>query len=237
MFCAVSRVLPLLVLLSGCDVPVPLPQAHRASEALRTCAQKSGKVSTIDAAVERLNALPMPVDAPCFVATVPRPLSLVSTTGIASAQPAQGRTNPRIFLMLEGLVVSVVPAGDGAKLLEFGEWMTPTRTLKGELEVPVLAPLPRQAPYEHALFSRPATTCALCHRGEEPHPTIPDGYVSVAFKPQPRTDVKVAELRAEHEACVVAGDEEGRCAMFHALFDFGDVRDGAFAADVETFVQ
>lgn len=191
------------------------------------------------ATVERLNALPAPVDGPCFVASLPRPLSLVATTGVASAQPAVSRASPRIFFLLPGLVASVVPEGDGSKLLELGEWVTTTRTLKGEIALPVTAPLTADAPYQHVLYGMPATstTCGLCHRTEAPHDTIAGAYVSVAFQPQRGTTVPASELSAAHEACVTAHDEAGRCAMFHALFDFGVVKDGAFAREVETFVQ
>lgn len=194
-------------------------------------------MTSIASTVTRLNALPAPVDAPCFTASVPRPLSLVSTTGVTSAQPAAGKDNPRVFLMLPGVAISVVSEGDGARLLELGEWMTPTRTLKGEVGLPVTAPLAADAPFKHALYGTPATTCALCHRDEAPHDTIPGAYVSVAYQPQPGSFVSVSALSAQHEACIAAGDDSGRCALFHALFDFGEVKDGAFAAEVETFTR
>ena len=194
-------------------------------------------MTSIASAVTRLNTLPGPVDAACFTASLPRPLSLVSTTGVTSAQPAVGKENPRVFLMLPGVAISVVSDGDGARLLELGEWMTPTRTLKGEVGLPVTAPLADDAPFKHALYGTPATTCALCHRDEAPHDTIAGAYVSVAYKPQPGSFVSVSALSAQHEACVAAADETGRCALFHALFDFGEVKDGAFAAEVETFTR
>lgn len=210
------------------------PPAHQASDALTSCAKFSGALHSIGDAVARLNALPLPVETPCFIATLPRPLAIVATTGITSAQPANGKENPRIFLMLDGVSIGVVPSGDGAKLLEFGEWVTATRTLKGELSVPVVAPLAADAPFKHVLFSQPATTCALCHRGEAPHDSIPGAYVSVAYRPEPRTLISATALAAEHAACV---DDSPRCDFFHALFDFGEVTQGAFAPEVETFVQ
>lgn len=229
--------LVLVVMLVGCGPEPTSSPKHRASEALRACAALAGPVKTIAAGVERLNALPPPVDGPCFVASLPRPLSVVATSGVTSAQPAASRASPRLFLMLDGVVASVVPEGDGSRLLEFGEWVTTTRTLKGEVALPVTEPLAPDAPYQHVLYSQPATTCALCHRGEEPHPTIAGAYVTAAFKPQKGTTVSTLELSVSHDACVEAGDETGRCALFHALFDFGTVRDGAFDKDVETFIQ
>lgn len=229
--------LVMVVVFAGCGPEPTTTPKHKASEALRACAAMAGPVTTIAAGVERLNALPRPVDGPCFVASLPRPLSVVATSGVTSAQPAASRASPRLFLMLEGVVASVVPEGDGSRLLEFGEWVTPTRTLKGEVALPITEPLAADAPYQHVLYSQPATTCALCHRGEEPHPTIPNAYVTAAFKPQKGTTVSTVDLSLAHDACTEAADETGRCAMFHALFDFGTVKDGAFDKAVETFIQ
>lgn len=224
----------LLLLVSlGCGPPPP--PAHRANETLRSCAAAGGPVTSIATAVTRLNALPPPVDAPCFVASLPRPLSVVATSGVTSAQPAAGKENPRLFLLLPGVVVSVVPSGDGAKLLEFGEWTSATRTLKGELGLPVTAPLTADAPFTHVRFGSPATTCALCHRDETPHDTLPGAYVSVAYQPQPGSFIALGALTTQHEGCVAAADETGRCQLFHALFDFGEVNPGAFADEVTTF--
>lgn len=43
-------------------------------------------------------------------------------------------------------------------------------------------------------------------------------------------------LAAEHEGCADAGTAGERCDLFHALFDFGEVRQGAFSTSVELFV-
>ncbi len=220
--------------LISCGPQVTVP--HAASAELQACAKVSGEVGSIAAVVERLNALPGQPDGACFAASVPRPLALVATTGITSAQPANSRASPRIFLMLPALVAGVVPDGDGAKLLELGEWVTATRTLKGELELPVVAKVAPGDPFKHVLFSRPDTTCALCHRDETPHDSIPGAFVSVAYKPQPGSFVSVESMAAAHEACVESGEESSRCTMWHALFDFGVVTQGAFGVGVETFV-
>lgn len=45
----------------------------------------------------------------------------------------------------------------------------------------------------------------------------------------------MAELRRLHDACIASSDKSPRCEMFHAVFDFGEVRQGAFASEVETF--
>ena len=140
----------LMLLLAGCSGAEPGPgdAGSHASAWLKACAavQKPPGMSTIAAAVERLNELPRPVTVACFVAGLPRPLDLVGTFSVTSAQPAPRRDSPRIFVLLPGLVVSVVPAGESAGLLEFSQWITPTRTLKGEVKLPLDAALAADAP-------------------------------------------------------------------------------------------
>ena len=222
---------------AGCATEAPATPRH-VSQALRTCADAAtGEVSSIATAIAQLNALPGPADVPCFVASLPRPLDLVATNASVSAQPAQGDASPRMFLLLEGLAISVVPEGDGAPLVEFGEWMTPTRTLKGEVELPSEAPFDAAAPYGRVLFELGGTSCGLCHLAEEPHPTFPNAFVSVAFRPSFETEISVERIEAEHDACVDADDPSARCDMFHALMDFGEVRQGAFSEDVAVFGQ
>lgn len=216
--------------------PAPADAGNHASAALNACAEVRGQVTTIGAATAQLNALPPPVTPACFVASLSRPLDLVATTSIFSAQPAASRQSPRIFVMVPALVTSVVPEGEGAHLLEFAQWMTPTRTLKAEVELPLLAPLSDDAPYSRVHSNFGVTSCGLCHRDEQPHPTIDGGFISDAFRPDPASLVPLSELRAQHVACADA-DESERCALFHALFDFGEVRQGAFSNEVNLFIR
>lgn len=222
---------------AGADAGVDAGTSH-ASAALQACAalSSSGDVSTIFTAVARLNALPEPVTPACFVASLPRPIDAVATISVVSAQPAAGRDSPRVFLLLPGLVASVVPDGDGASLLEFAEWTTPLRTLKGEVKFPVTTPLAPDAPLTRVHSNLGVTTCGLCHRNETPHDSIDGGFVSDAFRPDPGTLVPIAELAQRHAECP-PGESTPRCEVLHALFDFGALRQGAFSPDVALFVQ
>jgi hypothetical protein len=208
---------------------------HAASDALQKCAQSKGELSSIADAVKRLSALAPNGDGPCFVATLPRPLAVVATLGTTSAQPAGGRGAPRLLLMLPKIVISVVPAGDGSKVIELGEWVGTTRTIKGELALPVTAPLAADAPFTKVLDGADQTTCAKCHRQEERHPTIPKAFLSLAFKPEPGTFVTLEELEELHTLCTRADDPGARCTMIHALFDFGEITEGSFSPAVQTF--
>ncbi len=227
---------------SDASTPIPAPKDSGAREAgahvtvaLERCAASKGAIGSIADAVARLNALGAGADGPCFVATLPRPLAVVATLGATSAQPANGRGAPRLFLMLPKIVISVVPAGDGSKVIEFGEWTGSTRTLKGEISLPITAPLAADAAFRRVLNGAGRTTCGTCHRQEDPHPTIANAFTSLAFKPDQGTFVTVEELEELHTLCTNAGDPSSRCAMIHALFDFGEVTQGSFSPVVATF--
>jgi len=208
---------------------------HPLSAALQNCSQKRAELKTITDAVLRFNALAPTTDAACFLATLPRPLAVVATTGVTSAQPAGGKDSPRLFFLLPTLVISTVPSGEGSKAVEFGQWTAPGRTLKGEIGLPVQAPLGDNAAFDRILQGGDRTVCSTCHRYEERSPTVASGFVSAAFKPEPGTFVTVAELRKLHDRCTDQADTSARCEMFHAVFDFGDVSQGTFPNEVETF--
>jgi hypothetical protein len=204
------------------------------SEKLRLCAESKGDIGSIADAVTRLNAIVAKGgDGACFVATLPRPLAVVATLNVASAQPAGGRGAPRMFFMLPKLVISAVPEGEGSKVLEFGEWMGTTSTIKGEIALPVTAPLAADAPFQHVLQNENGTKCATCHGQEEPHPTIPKAFVSKALKPS--NEVTLEELQELLTLCTTSGIVSSRCDFIHALFDFGEVTQGAFSPVVDTF--
>lgn len=207
---------------------------HAPSAALTRCRARAGELGGISDVVTRLGAL-APADGPCLVASLPRPLAVVATDSVTSAQPAASKASPRLFFLLPRVVLSVVPEGEGSKLLELGEWVTPTRTLKGELVLPVTAPLAQDAPFEKVRQTQFQTVCAVCHRNEAAHDTIAGAFVSAAYKPKRGSFVPLGELEAAHRACVAAADASPRCEMFHAVFDFGAVTEGAFAPEVETF--
>jgi hypothetical protein len=146
-----------------------------------SAASAGAAVSSFALAVARLNTPPEPVTPVCFLASLPRPLEVVATTSVVSAQPAAGRERPRIFLLRPGLVVSVVSAGAGAALRELAEWTTPRWT---EVALPIERLLALDAPLTRVRSSLGVTACGLCHRGEAPHGAI-DG-ASCPTPPGPR---------------------------------------------------
>jgi hypothetical protein len=186
--------------------------------------------------IDFLNAMPRPVTIPCFLEALPRPLQLYATRGILSAQPATGARSPRIFVFLDPLAFSIVPDGKGQNLLELGELQSTTRSLKAEIEFPLEEELPRSEPFERLMYNDEITTCAFCHGSEELDPAIEftDAYVSRALRPVPSEQVALDDLLAEHQVCDPEA-EPARCAMFDALFDWGDVVEWYFPEDMETF--
>lgn len=209
-------------------VPEPPPPASTP----RLCQPPTGvsaRPRSIAETVDLLNALPRPVTIPCFLESLDRPLHLNATTSFISLQPAVGRRSPRLFLMFEGMSLSVVPEGSGGKLIEFGQFVTPDRTLKAEVATPITAEVQPGDPYRSPTSAAgpragPGTVCRTCHGQEERATEIDyaEAFHSVAFRPDPRSRVPVEAVRAERDACE-AQDTGDRCAVLRALFDHGEV--------------
>lgn len=207
-------------------------EPERPSPALEACRIGGEAPRTIPELVERIDALPHPVTIPCVLASLPRPLSLVATNSVFSVQPAEGDENPRIFILADGLILSVVPTGKGSELLEFSQFIGPTESIKAELEFPIDGPIPADEPYEHEFYEA-LSRCGVCHRDEYEWPERAGAYVSVALRPVPNTLVPVASLASELDAC--DWDEQpARCEMLSALLDFGEVAQGSFAEELPT---
>ncbi|MCB9702266.1 MAG: hypothetical protein H6711_10250 [Myxococcales bacterium] len=194
-----------------------------------------GAPQTIAEALALLGALPEPVDVACVVESLDRPLAIQAITSKFSAQPANDPKSPRIFLFLGGLTLSIVLDGPGQGLLEFGERVGETESLKGELIMPVALPIPEHKPFEHLRYDEVLTTCGICHRGERPSPTIdhPNAIISRALRPSDELEVTIDDLLVAQASCDV-GAEATRCALLDALLSHGPVEEGAFPATYST---
>lgn len=194
----------------------------------------SGAPANIAETVALVNALPHPVTLTCLLESLDRPLRVDAVNSVISLQPARGRRSPRLFLASGKLILSVVPEGSGSALVEFGEFVDETRTVKGELEFPIEAPIEVVAAYRR-LHGPRSSLCAGCHRGEEAADDLgyPEAFVSAAVRPVPRDRVPLEQVRAEHEACDASAEPQ-RCAFFRALFDHGPVVQWEFPEDLPT---
>lgn len=186
----------------------------------------------IEGVVQAIGALPLPLELPCFLSALPRPLSIVATDDIFSAQPAVGASSPRIFILTPGLSMSVVPEGIGRPLLELGQPTEPGQSLKAELHFPITEPVSSDDPFTRIQYpDQQGTSCGVCHGLEE---DLGEGrFASRALRPDPATLVGVERLIAEASGC----DQEhqpDRCAMLGALFLSGLVEQGAFPEHYDT---
>jgi hypothetical protein len=194
-----------------------------------------GAPRTIDEAVALVNALPPPVTLPCYLESLDRPLALEASLSQFSAQPARGPGNPRMFLFSGALVSTIVPDGVGAALLEFGERIDDSRSVKGEIEFPVALPLDPAAPFERVQTSERGSTCGLCHAGEVPvGPTVPPRFVSRALRPLDEEIVDLDEVVDAFIACDPSMEPD-RCEFLDALFLHGTIEHRSFPETVPTF--
>jgi hypothetical protein len=231
----------LLALCAGIGLSCGSPSA---TEGIDTAASPSGcapaagakNPTTIIEVVDTLNAMPKPIDLPCFVQHLAGPLAIDATLSDLSLQPATGRRSPRIFILLGPLIAAIVPQGVGRDLLEMGERRGETRSLKGEIAFPVTTELEHASPFEHVMFDAELTSCAFCHGRETPAPDISftTAFESDAFRPLPSHRVSIDELRFELEACDGQA-EPYRCSLLRALFDREAVTLGALPESFAIF--
>ena len=66
-------------------------------------------ITDIASVVDWVNAMPKPLSLACFVKSLPRPMYYNATLSSFSAQPSVGKRSPRIFFMIDDLMLTVVP--------------------------------------------------------------------------------------------------------------------------------
>lgn len=203
----------------------------------RAPAGVSAAPQNTEEAVQLLNSLPKPTSSACFLESLERPLAIYASNSAFSAQPAVSSISPRVFIKLGGLWVSAVMDGDSSYLLEFGAQVgsDPPRSIKGELLLPLTAPITASAPYERVRRDG-GTVCGLCHGNEERADNIAfaEAFSSASLRPRADTQVSVSDLRAQAEHCDWQ-TEAHRCEMLAAVFGGGAVLDAQFPDTMPTF--
>lgn len=234
----------LLAVSSGCsDTNAAVPPSTTDDPTPRTpdpgCVAPSGvsnSPGTVAEAVSLINALPKPLSLPCFLQSLARPLPLYATNSLFSAQPANGPRSPRIFLSEGSMLMSVVPEGTGAALLEFGEQRPDFRSLKAELTFPIQGPVAASAPFDGVMYNDQMTTCAGCHAAEATDASVSPlrAFVSQSLRPATADRVSLASLQNENAICDPKA-EAARCAMLDGLLGWGSVTDFDFPFGMSTF--
>ncbi len=187
----------------------------------------------IEQLVALMNALPKPTTVACLLSSLERPLEIYATRSELSAQPAEGARNPRTFLVLGPLLVSVVPAGDSSTLVELGYRTTDGRSIKAEIAFPLTGEVTAADLLDRVQTGR-VSMCSGCHANEL---RVTDGFFtgteggfeSSVIPPLYFYEIDLESYRAEVALCD-ATVEPGRCEMLSALFNHGEVRASALWA-------
>ncbi len=192
----------------------------------RSCTAPTGlgRPNTIAEVVQLVNALPQPVTLPCFLESLDRPLALYATTSQASAQPATGVENPRLFIGNEQLIMSVVPTGLARHRLELAYLLEDRKSVKGELEFPMTGTVPDSAPYDQ-IHVGGGTTCGVCHDLETRYEEIDyaSAFTSEVLQDGLDLDVPLQFVRQHALDCDEEIDAE-RCQLLTAVFAHGETQ-------------
>ncbi len=223
-------------MLGGIGLIVSACASSAKDSGARQRAECAGDVSvgSIAEFVDHLNTLPLPVTVPCVLESLARPFAVELTDNPISAQPANGPENPRIFLFSGNLVLTLVPEGAGAHVIELGEYEGEARSRKGEVAFPLHEPLSDDAPFTRIAHPEYGTSCAMCHIDQEPHPD--GGMVSVAIRPEDRTLVSLDDLRRTADAQCGPEATSARCAFLRTLLA-GEVVHQEFPSSYPTLFE
>ena len=220
------------------DASPPAEDAPPPATPCRPPVGVSGSPGDVAALVAFVNALgaerSFPLEITCVVEALDRPLAILASRSPFSLQPAFNVQNPRFFLWSGPLVMTVVPVGDGRKLLELGQQVSETRSIKAEITFPLASPLSAEQPFDHLLHEG-LTSCASCHGGEMPAAQVGSttAFVSDVFRPLKAQEVDLEFLRGQFATCDPR-QEPDRCAMFSAIFAHGELTPRAFSDMAKT---
>ncbi|MGH1342381.1 MAG: hypothetical protein ACRBN8_12555 [Nannocystales bacterium] len=236
-----SSITALLLLgLTGCESVPSTAQDIFGDLDLRRCQPgpgTTGSPQSIAEAVALANSLPQPATAACFLEALDRPLHVEASKSKASMQPADGARSPRLFIFSgDALIITAAVGGEGKDLIEFGETVSPGRTVKGEIEFPLRAALEEDAAY--ARIRNPEhdniTVCFVCHDSERDEPNFPGARSSLALRPRTKSLVPIESLSTELASCDWEAEKE-RCGMLQAVAAWGPLEHRAFEQGLPTF--
>ncbi|WP_413558326.1 hypothetical protein [Bdellovibrio sp. HCB209] len=182
---------------------------------------------SIDDVTTLINVLPKPLSIPCLIENLPKPLKVYSFESTGSAQPSPDSNSPRIFIIIDKLIVSVIPKGIGRNFVEFSQVISSSESVKAEVQFPVVSELDVAAPYD-SIRAAFGTSCRDCHMGERGVSGFAgDAYASVILRPGPVGRQTASKMRLLSANCDDA-DDPARCKMLRAVFVNGQAQDTSF---------
>lgn len=213
-------------------------QSNSVASDCKLSAGASNDPQNVEELITYINALPKPMNVDCFLKNLKRPLYVNATSSTLSAQPADGVKNPRIFIFKGPLIISLVPSGTGAQLLEFSELISNTRSIKGELVLPINQKVNSSDPFVR-INNTNKTSCNGCHNSEKFEHLV-DGvqvYSSTAFRPSTDKNVMIDNMKYELYLCEYNKVSSNRCRFLNALLSNGEVRSKSFPSEMMTFLS
>ncbi|UYL09907.1 hypothetical protein B9G69_004875 [Bdellovibrio sp. SKB1291214] len=181
----------------------------------------------IDEVTSLINVLPKPLSIPCLIENLPQPLKVYSFESTGSAQPSVDSNNPRIFIFVNNLIVSVTPKGIGRELVEFSQVISSTESVKGEIKFPVVSELDVAAPYDSIRESF-GTSCRVCHLGERSVSGFAgEAYASPILRPGSAGRQTALKMKLQTASCDDS-DDPSRCKMLRSIFKNGNAQDANF---------
>ncbi len=231
----------LIFLLYGCQETKEVVSKRTSNNLITTCSFQNVSASlrtpkTINEVTDLINALPKPLSLPCFIDSLARPLKINLTLSKLSAQPAVGNDSPRVFLFIDDLVLSVVPEGKGAYLLELSQFYTDSNSLKAELEFPIRENITYQTGYDRINVNG-MTTCRACHNNEQLDTSVTESnaYTSVALKPE--ASMNLANFESEVYKCDLQAELNYRCQMIYSIFKHGQLFEESFPSGTPKWID
>ena len=164
--------------------------------------------------------------------SLPRPFPVNLTQSTFSAQRANGRGNPRIFIFIDRLILSVVPqalipksvTGPTPNLLELSFRTEGFNSIKAELAFPLQHNIPYSEPYVRTNSGEVRSNCGTCHASEKTVLEFDNAsaFESRMLRPFDGYEVSIQELKTAAVFCNPV-TEPHRCAMLDAVVGEGDL--------------
>ena len=183
---------------------------------------------TIAEALNLVNALPKPLSLDCFILALKPPLKVFATNSTFSAQPAQGNSSPRIFIIQNSLVLSVVPSGSGRTFLEFGE-VKSGQSFKAEIQFPIENSVTYEQINTHLSSGGTNSSCVSCHFAEakSSYTTGKSLFISNILRPDESQRVGQTFMKIQAETCN-SETNKYRCDILKAIYINGAASDATF---------